>query len=414
VVKQRCILPLEEGNLALVRHLLDHLGCALPADILHSAVEKIQPNLQVIKLLIDRGASAESRNHRGDTLLHSLMRNIWYFHSDDAHADVVHYVVALDVCDINALDAFGRAPLHYAAAHGLSPYIQLLLDKGARIPTGIVHSVLRCPQSNAISMIQKCLQEGALLDLCSNSGNTLLHTFLIHSRPTDVNPAIARYVMEIQGSDIHSLNLRGESPIFLAFKHHNVMAVEYLLARGAQVPEGIVHTVLRHHNYGANHERLISLILCHGGSIHSPSNEGGNALHSLLRDHTTWDDTTDLGTAQFLVLHGCDINAQDVDGRTPLHHATRNGDLAVVHFLIGTGAHLPEDILPEALANGNEQSFHTTFHLLSEYGASISARTAGGDTVLHAVLRRSVWAFSNSLSMHDSPSYRQRMRTECS
>ncbi|KAF8842836.1 ankyrin [Paxillus ammoniavirescens] len=387
-------LAAREDNLALLRHLLD-LGCALPADILHFAVEKIQPNLEVIKFLIDRGASAESRNHRGDTLLHSLMRStMWSV--EDAHADVVHYVVALDVCDINGLDAFGKAPLHYAAENGLSPYVQLLLDKGARIPTDIMHSVIHHPysNSNSISIIQMYFQEGAPLDLaCSKNGNTLLHTFIIRtgaSDPAHINPAITRYVMESQGCNIHSLNLWGESPIFLAFKHHNEMAAKYLLARGAQIPEGIVHTVLRHPSDGVNHERLVTLILHHGGTIHSLNNEGGNALHSLLRGLSWGDDERDLGMIKFLILHGCDIDARDFDGRTPFHYAARNNNLAVVHFLIDKGAQFPEDILHDALANHNEQSFHAIFRLLSERGASISARTAGGNTTLHAVLRESV------------------------
>ncbi|KIJ12473.1 hypothetical protein PAXINDRAFT_171165 [Paxillus involutus ATCC 200175] len=134
-------------------------------------------------------------------------------------------------------------------------------------------------------------------------------------------------------------------------------------------------------------ERLISLILRHGGTIHSPSNEGGNALHSLFHGHS-WDDGDHLGIAQFLILQGCDVNTQDFNGRTPLHHAARNSNFAVVRFLIHKGAQVPEDILHDALANGNKNS-HTTVHLLLERGASITARTKCGDTVLHTVLRRS-------------------------
>jgi ankyrin repeat protein len=392
-------LAAREGNLDLVRYLLD-LGCALPADILHSAIKKVDPwspnSGQVAELLIDRGAPVDSRNHRGDTLLHSLIKNVrWANHTRST--DLFHRIVALDICDINALDAFGKAPLHYAAERGLSSYVQLLLGKGARIPTDIMHSAIRpfWPGPTSCVQIQMFLQDGTPLDLvCSKNGNTLLHTFLIYngrlSNPAHVNPAITRYVIETQGCNIHSLNLQGESPIFLAFKHHDVMVAEYLLARGARVPAGIVHTVLRKHRHRPVnvYERLISLILCHGETIHSPSSEGGNALHSLLRGHR-WDtDERELGIAQFLVLQGCDVNAQDFDGRTPLHHAARNDNLAAVRFLIYKGAQVPEDILHDALAN-NKKSFHTIVHLLLEHGASITARTKGGDTVLHTVLRRS-------------------------
>ncbi|KAF9233918.1 ankyrin repeat-containing domain protein [Melanogaster broomeanus] len=124
-------LAAQRGSLAVVEYLLD-LGCALPADALHSAVVKMGPEtLRMVKLLIDRGASVGSCNHCGDNLLHSVLKA--YVYDLDAYLDVCRHIVALDVCDINALDAFSKAPLHYAAAGKDSlPCVQLLLEKRER------------------------------------------------------------------------------------------------------------------------------------------------------------------------------------------------------------------------------------------------------------------------------------------
>ncbi|KAF9242309.1 ankyrin repeat-containing domain protein [Melanogaster broomeanus] len=90
---------------------------------------------------------------------------------------------------------------------------------------------------------------------------------------------------------------------------------------------------------------------------------------------------TNLETTQFLVVQGCDINAEDFDGRTPLHYAARHGDLSVIHFLIHSGAQPPKDILHDALvtANRNLQNLHTILRLLLEHGASITSRMKDGN-----------------------------------
>lgn len=45
-----------------------------------------------------------------------------------------------------------------------------------------------------------------------------------------------------------------------------------------------------------------------------------------------------LEIVQFLVLFGCDVNAQDSDGWTPLHCAASCNNLAMVRFLVEHGA----------------------------------------------------------------------------
>lgn len=52
-------------------------------------------------------------------------------------------------------------------------------------------------------------------------------------------------------------------------------------------------------------------------------------------DATTWDG---LAIAQFLLDHGCDINASRIDGTTLLHIAAKNGDVAFVRYLLTRGA----------------------------------------------------------------------------
>ena len=41
---------------------------------------------------------------------------------------------------------------------------------------------------------------------------------------------------------------------------------------------------------------------------------------------------------RFLVKHGADATAQNNDGRTPLHFASREGHVAIAKFLVENGA----------------------------------------------------------------------------
>ncbi|KAF9233917.1 ankyrin repeat-containing domain protein [Melanogaster broomeanus] len=350
-------LAAQSGNLAVVEYLLD-LDCAPPSDVLHSAVVAMVPEaLQMVKLLIDRGASVESRNHHGDNLLHSVLKA--HVHGSGAWLDVFRHIVALDVCDINALDAFSKAPLHYAvAAKDSLPCVQLLLDKGARIPTDIIHSVVYNPQSDAISTIEMFLQNGVSLDSCSKNGNNILHSLLIHtySFHADFNLEVtAIWSRLMDGIFIHR-TCEGVANI-LSYQARPRIDRRVFACPGAEVPAG----------------------------IDSPSSEGGNALHSSLRGGKSVLETN-LETTQSLVEQGCDINAQDLDGKTPLHYAARNGDIPVIHFLIRNGAQPPDDILHDAFWSGGH-NLHAIVCLLLEHGASITSRKKDGSTVLHTFLR---------------------------
>lgn len=91
---------------------------------LHSSVERGDANL--IKRLLDKGASVNVKNKDHETPLHVATRQ--------GNAVIVELLLAKGA-DGNAKDWYGRTPLHVAARAGSVAIVELLLSKGADVNT---------------------------------------------------------------------------------------------------------------------------------------------------------------------------------------------------------------------------------------------------------------------------------------
>jgi hypothetical protein len=83
-----------------------------------------------------------------------------------------------------------------------------------------------------------------------------------------------------------------------------------------------------------------------------------------------------------LLDHGADVNAQDRQGWTPLHHAVRGNQIAVVRQLIGRGANLEirgylgrTPLLMAAQLGQGE-----IFEILVRGGADINSKSTAAET----------------------------------
>ncbi len=100
-------------------------------------------------------------------------------------------------------------------------------------------------------------------------------------------------------------------------------------------------------------------------------------LHSVFTIHNG------LNIVRHLIAHGADVNAQDINGDTPLHYYPNN--TRACRLLIESGADID-------IQNNNERTpLHRavemrsidTIRLLIEHGADVHAQDINGDTPLH-------------------------------
>lgn len=92
---------------------------------------------------------------------------------------------------------------------------------------------------------------------------------------------------------------------------------------------------------------MVKVILAKGGNPKVVSNDGKTALHhavdigTLCLQSPGGDETIKacpLSIPELLINAGADVNAKDVNGKTPLHYAVHNGLVGVVSSLIKVGA----------------------------------------------------------------------------
>lgn len=115
------------------------------------------------------------------------------------------------------------------------------------------------------------------------------------------------------------------------------------------------------------HEDITVLLLKNRSNVKAVSNSGQTALHLA----------SELSIVKMLVEAGCDIDKQDLDGRTPLMLACMEGDVCIVKYLIENGA----DVNIEDL-HGNSPLLHAS-KCLSSNPTLISILLQKGAKVNH-------------------------------
>ena|GEM_PF-2038689 len=138
--------------------------------LLHHAVEH-NPNVEVIKFLVSRGADLNAKHSDGGgTMLHCAAWN-------NTNAEVLKYLISQGA-DINAIQYNYMTPLHSAASNNTNiEVLQYLISQGADVnaSNGIVSPLSLASQRNANAEILKHLiSKGANVNSRDNAGRTAL------------------------------------------------------------------------------------------------------------------------------------------------------------------------------------------------------------------------------------------------
>jgi len=231
---------------------------------------------------------------------------------------------------LDARDADGMTPLHYAAAGGNVELINYFIDKGAKLElqnASIKTPLLLAATNDRKEAVAALLKRGAALE----ARDDYLRTALILCARERGQAATGRVLLEA-GANVNAVDKFGDGALDLAAWRGKREFVDLLLEKGARVPEP--------------GERW-------WGMLSQAASKGLTTLFRRLADKTQdlkaassfteslLYDAAAGGSAEIIGLllnKGFDPARPDRFGWTPLHYAARDGRTEAARILIEKGA----------------------------------------------------------------------------
>ena len=210
--------------------------------------------------------------------------------------------------DLEARDAHGATPLHFAAG-GVGEGNLLLI-------TGLAAKYLHTPSLRRVQQERR----------------TFEHTF--HAGGN--HPSVVEHLLDA-GADATQRDAQGDTPLhYAAFNTRHTQVVERLLAHGAEADAINRHGLspLHYTALGNDHPKIAEVLLNHGANLerrthHTESTPLHSAALGIAPD-----------TLALLLERGADIAARDHREATPLHYAAKNPVPDLAQALIEHGAPL--------------------------------------------------------------------------
>ncbi|KAF4485947.1 Ankyrin-1 [Colletotrichum fructicola Nara gc5] len=266
-------------------------------------------HLDVVKLLLDKGADITVPNSDGWTPLNTA--------SDNGHLDVVKLLLAKGA-DITVPNSDGWTPLNAASDSGHLEVVKLLFAKGANItvPNGDGWTPLNAASDNGhLEVVKLLLAKGANITVANNKGWTPLYAASCKGHLD-----VVKLLLDM-GADITVPNGDGWTPLNAASDNGHLDVVRLLLDKGANI------TVVNNKGwtplYAASckgHLDIVKLLLDKGADITVPNSDGWTPLN-------TASDNGHLDVVKLLLDKGADITVANNNGWKPLNSALENGHL---------------------------------------------------------------------------------------
>uniref|UniRef100_A0A8C8FXX2 Ankyrin 1, erythrocytic a n=1 Tax=Oncorhynchus tshawytscha TaxID=74940 RepID=A0A8C8FXX2_ONCTS len=227
-----------------------------------------------------------------------------------------------------------------------------------------------------VKMVLELLHGGIDVETQTKKGNTALHIAALAGQE-QVVAELVNY-----GANINAQSQKGFTPLYMAAQENHLEVVKFLLENGANqsIPteDGFTPLAVA---LQQGHENVVALLINYGtkGKVRLP------ALHIAARN----DDTR---TAAVLLQN--DPNADVLskvgthrvfNGITPLHIASRRGNVIMVRLLLDRGAQIDAKTKDEltplhcAARNGHVR----IIEILLDQGAPIQAKTKNGLSPIH-------------------------------
>lgn len=243
--------------------------------------------------------------------------------------------------DVNNADMEGATALHWAVRTDNLKAVEQLIQAGADVnranPYGVTPVWLACTNRNT-PIIEKLLAAGADPDAVLETGDSVLMN-CVRTGTTKAVEALIRNGAEVNKSE----PTKGQTALMWSVAGKYPDITRLLIGNGADITAatGSGFTALLFAARSGDIESARLLVEA-GADPNETSPEYGNAL--LIASASGHDEL-----ALFLMGAGANIDAEDVNGLTPLHHAVRGG-LALLNGVIYDASYRTRPLNSLALA----------------------------------------------------------------
>ncbi|KAL7933308.1 ankyrin repeat protein [Trichoderma chlorosporum] len=268
----------------------------------------VQSSIETLKLLLDKGADP---NYRPEDA--SISSTLFLAAYNTAVVAKVELLLKRGA-DVHWKRSDGWTPLH--AAYDMPALVSLLLDHGSDV--------------NSMSA------DGTLLMIAARwSYPDTMNVLLSRKDPVvDLNA-------KFNWNEDESHSDYGKTALDLAIENGCYICANRLFEAGATIEVKFTHikyTIRSEGDIDSEEEALRLLINClqRGFKMDSTDESSKTALHHITKHTPTL-------LVEFLVEWGCQVDALDGDGLTPLATAVANGNTAAAEYLLRKGARADDD-----------------------------------------------------------------------
>jgi len=281
---------------------------------------------------------------------------------------------------LEAKDAAGRTPLHFAVNSGNEDVIVYLLSKGAdcTAKTNVNTTVLHyAALSGRLDIVTLFMDKGLDLNMKNVQGATPL-TYAAMRGHEDV----VTFLIE-KGADVDALDAEEGTPLHAAAQAGHLEVVKALIANGAKTGwQDVCGRTALHFACTHGNRELVEFLVQRGLTTDDEDRFGKTPLfYAAENGHQTVVD-------HFLTKERGDVHHAGRDGSTYLHAACRGGLKDFAGFLIREGTNIDtrnvygEVPLHEAAKKGHKE----IVALLTDQGADINIEGYGGETAVQLAM----------------------------
>ncbi len=398
---EKLIAAARAGSCAQLREALDlgaaanYTDCEAGSTGLMYACERADPELglALVKLLLAEGASTEAANRHEWVALHYACRR--------SSADVVTLLLE-HRCQVDPVSGNGLTPLHICCstrddAEGLR-ICELLLEYGADLE--LRHrrgrnALLCAARSGTAAMLALLFDRGAAATSTQGMRWTALHYC---AERQDEEAVRAMHVLLDRGALIEVEDGLGRTALLVAAMFAGQPMVQTLLARGASINavdhchESALMIASRRYDYTVA-AAVVQTLLAFGAPLDLVCQDGETALHYAAYDSSA-------RVVAILLEAGCQVNAQEKKGRSPLHLVCARVDddaVPIARLLLDHGASTSLLTVNGAspLTYAALLGLHDMVELLIvQGGASVNHSDHSGQTPLMGACRNSLCGVS--------------------